>query len=101
MNFLSIETSGEGELNAHSRVQMALGEARAAARNEFDAALARTGRRLDDIRDYVEDHPELRRPFYRVPRRPGVAGVAASFVLHVNDLIGRRRRRVFLRGARQ
>ncbi len=101
LNFLSIETSGEGELNAHSRVQMALGEARAAARDEFDAALARTGRRLDDIRDYVEDHPELRRPFYRVPRRPGVAGVAASFVLHVNDLIGRRRRRVFLRGARQ
>ena len=31
MIFLPIETSGEGEINAHSRVQMALGEAKAKA----------------------------------------------------------------------
>ena len=28
MIYLPIETSGEGEINAHSRVQMALGEAK-------------------------------------------------------------------------
>jgi predicted nucleotide-binding protein (sugar kinase/HSP70/actin superfamily) len=85
--FLSIETSGEGELNAHSRVQMALGDAKAAARDEFDRALARTGRSLDDIREYVARHPELRRALYRVPPTRGVAGTAANFVLHVARLM--------------
>ena len=85
--FLSIETSGEGELSAHSRVQMALGEAKAAARREFDEALARTGRTLDEIRAYVARRPELRRALYRVPRHKGVAGTAANFVLHVGSLM--------------
>jgi predicted nucleotide-binding protein (sugar kinase/HSP70/actin superfamily) len=90
LNFLSIETSGEGELNAHSRVQMALGEAKAAARREFEEALGRTGRALGDIRAYVDAHPELRHPFYRVPRHAGVVGTAANFVLHVGGLMGGR-----------
>jgi predicted nucleotide-binding protein (sugar kinase/HSP70/actin superfamily) len=85
MIFLPIETSGEGEVNEHSRVQMALGEAKAKARLEFDAALKSTGKTLDDIRDYVANHEELRRPFYHVPHREGIAGTAAQFVLHVND----------------
>ena len=54
MIFLPIETSGEGEVNAHSRVQMALAEAKAKARAEFDGVLAETGKSLDEIRDYVE-----------------------------------------------
>ncbi len=85
--FLSIETSGEGELNAHSRVQMALGEAKAAARREFDDAVARTGRPLEEMRAYVNSRPELRRALYRVPRQKGVAGTAANFVLHVGRLM--------------
>jgi hypothetical protein len=88
LNFVSIETAGDGELNAYSRVQMALGEAKAAARREFDEALARTGRTLDEIRAYVSAHPALRRPSYPVPVSPGVAGTAASFVLHVARLMG-------------
>jgi hypothetical protein len=35
----------------------------------------------------VADHPELRHLFYPVPEREGVTGVAATFVLHVNDLM--------------
>jgi len=85
MIFLPIETSGEGEVNAHSRVQMALGEAKVKARAEFEQALHATGKRLEDIRDYVAEHPELRRPFYRVPHYKGVAGTAAQFVLHVSS----------------
>ena len=85
--FLPIETSGEGEINAHSRVQMALAEAKAAARREFDEALARTGRSLDDIRAWVARRPELRHALYRVPRQRGIAGTAANFVLHVSDLM--------------
>ena len=45
MIFLPVETSGEGEVNAHSRVQMALAEAKAKARAEFDGVLERTGSR--------------------------------------------------------
>jgi hypothetical protein len=91
MIFLPIETSGEGEINAHSRVQMALGEAKAKAKLEFQQALESTGRRLEDLRSYVADHPELRRPFHKVPHRHGITGTAANFALHVSGLMGRRR----------
>ena len=87
MIFLPIETSGEGEVNAHSRVQMALGEAKAKAKAEFQEALSSTGRKVEDIRAFVDRRAELRQPLYKVPHRPGVAGVAANFVLHVNDLM--------------
>jgi predicted nucleotide-binding protein (sugar kinase/HSP70/actin superfamily) len=89
MIFLPIETSGEGEVNAHSRVQMALGEAKVKAKAEFEECLKSTGKTLQQIRDYIGEHPELKRPFYRVPHRDGVAGTAAQFVLHVSDRIDR------------
>ena len=89
MIFLPIETSGEGEVNAHSRVQMALGEAKVKAKAEFEQCLKSTGKSLEDIRAYIEEHPELKRPFYHVPHREGVAGTAAQFILHVNDRINR------------
>ena len=87
MIFLPIETSGEGEVNAHSRVQMALAEAKAKARAEFEGVLQKTGKSLDDLRGYVSEHPELRRGLYKVPHRDGIAGTAAQFAFHVNDLM--------------
>jgi predicted nucleotide-binding protein (sugar kinase/HSP70/actin superfamily) len=90
MIFLPVETSGEGEINAHSRVQMALGEARVKARAEFDAALASTGKSLAGIREYAQRHRALRSPFYPIPRRQGIAGPAANFALHVADLMDSR-----------
>jgi predicted nucleotide-binding protein (sugar kinase/HSP70/actin superfamily) len=89
MSFLPIETSGEGEVNAHSRVQMALGEAKVKAKAEFEQCLKSTGKSLQEIREYIEEHPELKRPFYHVPHREGVAGTAAQFILHVSDRIDR------------
>jgi predicted nucleotide-binding protein (sugar kinase/HSP70/actin superfamily) len=89
MIFLPIETSGEGEVNAHSRVQMALGEAKVKAKAEFEQCLKSTGKSLQEIHAYIEDHPELKRPFYHVPHREGVAGTAAQFILHVSDRIDR------------
>jgi hypothetical protein len=89
MIFLPIETSGEGEVNAHSRVQMALGEAKVKAKTEFEQCLAKTGKTLTEIREYIEEHPELKRPFYHVPHKEGVAGTAAQFILHVNDRINK------------
>lgn len=83
MIFLPIETAGEGEINAHSRVQMALTEAKAKAWAEFNRCLAASSLRPEDIRDYVAEHPELRSPLYHIHKHPEVAGVAANFVLHV------------------
>ncbi len=82
LHFLPLETLGEGEVHALSRVQMALGDAQARARNEFDAALRSTGRTLKEIRRYVESRPEMRRPFYEFRTASGVACTAAQFVLH-------------------
>lgn len=90
MIFLPIETSGEGEVIAHSRVQMALGTARAKARKEFSEALARTGRTLPELQSFADEHPEMKRPTYAVPHRTGVVGRAANFALHVADLMSGR-----------
>jgi predicted nucleotide-binding protein (sugar kinase/HSP70/actin superfamily) len=89
MIYLPVETSGEGEINAHSRVQMALGEAKAKAKKEFAEALERAGLTVDQCRAYVETHAEMKRPMYSVPHTAGVVGAAANFVLHVADRMGR------------
>jgi predicted nucleotide-binding protein (sugar kinase/HSP70/actin superfamily) len=85
MIFLPVETSGEGDVNAHSRVQMALGEAKVRAKNEIKAALEQTGTTLEEVRAFVEDHPEMQRPMYKFGHRQGVVGTAANFVLHAAE----------------
>jgi predicted nucleotide-binding protein (sugar kinase/HSP70/actin superfamily) len=87
MIYIPIETSGEGDVNAHSRVQMALGEAKVKAKNEFARVLQETGHTLDDIRAYVETHPEMQRPAWKIPHYKGVVGTAASFVKQVAALM--------------
>ena len=72
-------------LNAHSRVQMALGEAKNKAKKEFAEVLERTGLTLEECRAYVEAHPEMKRPLYEVPHTKGVIGVAANFALHIAE----------------
>ena len=85
MIYLPIETSGEGEINAHSRVQMALGEAKNKAKKEFRESLERAGLTLEECQRWVEAHPETKRPMYRVPHTKGVVGQAANFVLHIGE----------------
>ena len=89
MIFLPVETSGEGEINAHSRVQMALGEAKIKAKNEYKAALEKTGYSLDEIKAYVDAHSELKRPMYKVPHVKGVVGLGAHFLHHVAEQMRR------------
>jgi len=88
MIFLPIETSGEGEINAHSRVQMALGEAKAKAKIEFKDVLEKTGKTLDELKGYVEQHPEMSQALYPVPKYKGVIGTAANFAVHVAEKMG-------------
>jgi predicted nucleotide-binding protein (sugar kinase/HSP70/actin superfamily) len=83
--YLPIETSGEGEINAHSRVQMALGEAKAKAKREFQERLDKTGLTLQECRAFIDSHPEMKRPMYRVPHHKGVIGAAANTVLHISE----------------
>jgi predicted nucleotide-binding protein (sugar kinase/HSP70/actin superfamily) len=89
MIFLPVETSGEGEINARSRVQMALGEAKAKVRAELGACLDRSGRTLEEIRAYVARSPELRRPLRKIRSARGVVGRAARFVLDVGGRMDR------------
>lgn len=85
MIYLPIETSGEGEINAHSRVQMSLGEARARARAEFGRTLESSGYGLEQIREYIAGSGDLSRAGHRVGHLPGVVGVAANFLLDATD----------------
>lgn len=87
MIFLPIETSGEGDVNAHSRVQMALGEAKAKAKAEFTECLNRTGYSLDEIKAYAETHEELQKPFFTVSHRKGISGTGANFILDVSEMM--------------
>jgi predicted nucleotide-binding protein (sugar kinase/HSP70/actin superfamily) len=87
--FLPVETSAEGEVHALSRVQMALGDARRRARAEFRRVLEDGRADIEQIRQHVAQNRELRRPFYRWRRRPGLAGTAASFVADVAQQVRR------------
>lgn len=86
MNFLPVETSGDGEINAYSRVQMALTEAKERCRREFQQALHETGWTREALGEFVKRHPQLQQPLYRVPRRQGVAGTAANLAYHAATL---------------
>jgi len=88
MIYLPIETSGEGEINAHSRVQMALGEAKAKAKLEFKGVLEKLGKTVEELRAYVEQHPEMQGGLYHVPKYKGVIGTAANFAIHVAEKMG-------------
>ena len=83
MIYIPIETSGEGDINAHSRAQMALGEAKTKCKEEFNACLEKTGYTIEAIRAFCQTNPELRKPLQNIPHAPGVTGKAANFILHV------------------
>jgi predicted nucleotide-binding protein (sugar kinase/HSP70/actin superfamily) len=90
MIFLPVETSGEGEINAHSRVQMALGEAKVKAKVEFAEVLKTIGKSADELRGYVDRHSELQSGLYKVPKYKGVIGTAANFAIDVAHKMGAR-----------
>ena len=90
VNFLAIETSGDGEIHAYSRVQMALSEARVKAAREFEWAIGNVRHSLEEIRAFVAEHPELRHPLSTIPRRPGIVSTAANFLLYADQRMSSR-----------
>lgn len=87
MIFIPIETSGEGDVNALSRAQMALGEAKAVCKDEFKACVEKTGYSLEQIQRFCRQDRALRNPLQSIPRHEGVVGKAANFVLYVGRLM--------------
>jgi predicted nucleotide-binding protein (sugar kinase/HSP70/actin superfamily) len=79
--FVPIETTGDQQVNAHSRVQMMLFKAKQRAKEEFDKALAETGLSEDEFRARVKSSRRFRNPFRRPAHK--VAGVAANLVYAV------------------
>jgi predicted nucleotide-binding protein (sugar kinase/HSP70/actin superfamily) len=88
--FIPIETSGDGEVNVKSRVQMKLFEAKVRAREELQRALDEHGVTLEEVQAYVAHHPELRRPMQKLPHR--YVGTAPNFVAKVAARMGKKRR---------
>jgi predicted nucleotide-binding protein (sugar kinase/HSP70/actin superfamily) len=87
--YAPLEIKGDAEVHALSRCQMILTEAKKRAQRELDEVLARTGLSVDQVRAYLDAHPEMKRATYRVPHGDA-AGVAADLVLHVAERMKRR-----------
>jgi len=79
--FLPIETTGDGEVNAHSRVQMMLFKARQKAREEFEQALEETGLTEEEFRRRVHESRRWRKNLTRPKHR--MAGIVTNLVYTV------------------
>jgi hypothetical protein len=81
--YIPIETSGDGEVNVKSRVQMKLFEAKARARDELAEVLAANKVTLEQVRDYAGKHPWCTNPMRRLPAHHWT-GTTARFVAGVS-----------------
>ncbi len=79
--YAPLEIKGDAEVQALSRCQMILTEARKRAQHEYEQALERTGLTTERVREFIAERPWMRRATYRIPHR-GIAGTAANTVMH-------------------
>jgi hypothetical protein len=54
--------------------------------------LDEAGVTLDDLKEFVADHPEMQQPMYKYGHRKGVVGVAPNFALHAAERMKAERR---------
>ena len=85
MIYLPVETSGEGEINAHSRVQMALGEAKVKAREEMERLLERPGARWTRCASTPRSTRSCRTRSTRCPTPRASSAPPRQFVVHVTS----------------
>jgi predicted nucleotide-binding protein (sugar kinase/HSP70/actin superfamily) len=93
--FIPIETSGDGEVNIKSRVQMKLYEAKVRCREEFQRVLEGYGFSMEQFREYVDMDPELKRGLLKLPHEDVAV---ASNMLH---LVAKRMKRHYSKVADQ
>lgn len=82
VNFLAIETSGDGAVNVYSRVQMALFKVREKAQKEYQEALTKLGVEAEQVRSSISSSPRLARTTH-YPRHK-LACTAANAVYEFN-----------------
>lgn len=78
--FIPIETSGDGEINVKSRVQMKLYEAKVRCREEFNRVLEGYGFTVEQFRAYVDANPQFAHSLLEIPHQE--VGVASN-LLHL------------------
>src|SRR5213082_3600353 len=88
--YAPLEIKGDAEVHALSRCQMILTEAKKRAQKELDEALTSTELSLEQVRTYLQAHPEMKKATYAIPHDGTAAGTAAKLVLHVAKKMGRR-----------
>ena len=74
--YIPIETSGDGEVNVRSRVQMKLYEAKMKARAELKDMLEENNVTIDQVREYVAKHPKYSESMWKVPHHHGISTTA-------------------------
>ena len=74
--YIPIETSGDGEVNVKSRVQMKLYEAKMKARAELKDTLEEQHVTIEQVRDYVAKHPKYAESMWKVPHHHGISTTA-------------------------
>jgi predicted nucleotide-binding protein (sugar kinase/HSP70/actin superfamily) len=85
--FCAIETSGDGKVNVHSRVQMFLFKARLAAQAEYTAALEKLGITEAEVAEFFAKHKRFASPLHRAPHAAG--GTAADRLAEIAPLLGK------------
>jgi predicted nucleotide-binding protein (sugar kinase/HSP70/actin superfamily) len=85
--FCAIETSGDGKVNVHSRVQMFLFKARLAAQKEYAEALEKLGVSAAQVKAFQDAHPTFRSGLHRAPH--AAAGTAADRLAEIAPYLGK------------
>ena len=84
--YIPIETSGDGEVNVKSRVQMKLYEAKMKARQEIKDVLDEHNVTMEQVKDYVAKHPKYSNAMRKVPMHHGIstsANLVAEVAKHI------------------
>lgn len=87
MIFLPIETSAEGEINAYSRLQMALSEAKQKCNLEIEYAYEKTKLTKEKIQNFLYKNPEFMQAGFKVKKHPGIISRAANFIYQMSNII--------------
>ncbi len=74
--FIPIETSGDGEVNVRSHVQMRLYEAKMKARQEIKDVLEEHNVTMEQVKEYTSKRPKYRNPMLNVPSHHGISTAA-------------------------
>lgn len=86
--YCPVETSGDGAVNFHSRVQMYMFKARERARQEYQAALDQYDITEEQARQFLRGS-RYAKTFYKAPHV--VAGTGADLIHEIGPLIGKGR----------